>query len=93
MVAERLNGALLVLGVQAARPALQHVRELLHGFESQQAAELQRPPEGIIGIDRVAGDHLHVPQAVIEHLAREFEAGHDLVEFGLAQRLVVDVTQ
>lgn len=43
--------------------------------ETEKLAQLLRPPESIVRVDRIARDHLHVPEALARRAVDQIKAG------------------
>ena len=93
VAAESGQAAFLVIGVQPGGPAVEYIGKLFDGFEAQQPAELRRPPEGILRVDRIPSDHLHVPEAIGKHLPSQFEPRDDDFVLVVPLQLIVNVAQ
>lgn len=65
--------------MQTFGQAFQPVRKFGLGLETQQPAELRRPPDLVVRIERVACDHVHVPQAISGTRGDQLEAHLDAV--------------
>ena len=90
---EGVEGAFLVFGMQARSPAIEDVGKIVFVFKTEQAAELIRPPEGVVRIDRITGDDAHIPQTIVEHGGGQFKTIHEFIQFRLPLVFIVNVDQ
>ena len=90
---ERLQGALLVLRMQAIGPRIQPVREVRRIGEAQEVAEAIRPPELIVRIRRIITDDLHVPRAFRQDAVDRLVALQSVVEIFLILDLLINVDE
>lgn len=71
----------------------EHVGEIRFALETQQGPELLRPPELVFRIERIARQHAHVPQAIVEHGRAQLEPGQRDIQVALAVELLGNVRQ